>query len=128
MEYAIPVPVWALNDAQLSRLEHERDELREFLNAEARSGRDLRPPSMNARARLRDVERQIQMAEDSRRGGAMRRSVHVNAQNATPARRQQYAEPVPYWKTSREHDAPNTDSWWRGTESAIAELNRHSGK
>jgi hypothetical protein len=54
VQFALPTPVWALDESQMTALRQERDELRQFVEQEAANGRDMRPASMNARARLSD--------------------------------------------------------------------------
>ena len=94
-EYMCPRPLEARNASEMARLRTEAAELREFLESERRNGRDLRPASMNARSRLRAVEREIQMAE----AVAGRPAVIRTATHARNTVRQEYAPIRPYFQT-----------------------------
>jgi hypothetical protein len=99
-EYLAPTPVYALSEHQKSSLKREREELQGVINAERARGRASRSVSINARSRLRDVERMIALAEQVTIGAVERiPAVQQQSQNVL---QEEYAEPVPYYRAPAE--------------------------
>lgn len=94
--YLTPRSSAARNESEMAALHAEAKELRATLAAEEARGRSLRPPAMRARARLTEVEREIDLAESTPAGGMI---VRVPERPCCRVRAQQYADPVPYWET-----------------------------
>jgi len=121
MEYAAPVPYWALNDNQMAELRRERDELRQFLRHEATAGRTLRPASINARSRLGELERRIKLSEDARQQQAIVQNVAPQPRRREGRSEPEFMEPVPYWlepggAMAANHEESPADRWARQWE------------